>query len=568
MNNSTATTDLAYADKLWKAADTLRRQVDAAEYKHVVLGLLFLKYISDSFEARRDELRVELEAEGIGGEQLERLLESRDEYTAERVFWVPPEARWANLQNQATRPDIATLIDDAILAVERDNPNLKGKLPRDYARKGIAPEKMKGLIDLFADIGFKEDRARARDMLGRVYEYFLGKFAQAEGKLGGEFFTPRSIVRLLVEMLEPYEGRVYDPCCGSAGMFVQSDRFVEAHGGQKTDISIFGQESNPTTWRLAHMNLAIRGIEANLGLQPADSFLRNLHPDLKADYILANPPFNISDWSGRLLQDDVRWRYGTPPAGNANYAWIQHFIHHLAPPNGRGGGVVGFVMANGSLSSGSGGEGEIRQRIIEADLVDAIVALPPQLFLTTGIPACLWFLTRDKTGRNLRASDRARTGETLFIDARKLGTMQTRALRVLTGGDEGETLVADEQGDPNHDSDIGRIVYAFRKWRGEPAPVWWNEARHGEWVYRDIPGFCKAETIEGIRKQGSVLTPGRYVGAEALVDDGEPFTEKYPRLLADLKESFAEGERLAAVVRERLVRIESPGTDKVLGHGG
>ena len=556
MNNSTATTDLAYADKLWKAADTLRGQVDAAEYKHVVLGLLFLKYISDSFEARRDELRVELEAEGIGGEQLERLLESRDEYTAERVFWVPPEARWANLQNQATRPDIATLIDDAILAVERDNPNLKGKLPRDYARKGIAPEKMKGLIDLFADIGFKEDRARARDMLGRVYEYFLGKFAQAEGKLGGEFFTPRSIVRLLVEMLEPYEGRVYDPCCGSAGMFVQSDRFVEAHGGQKTDISIFGQESNPTTWRLAHMNLAIRGIEANLGLQPADSFLRNLHPDLKADYILANPPFNISDWSGRLLQDDVRWRYGTPPAGNANYAWIQHFIHHLAPPNGRGGGVAGFVMANGSLSSGSGGEGEIRQRIIEADLVDAIVALPPQLFLTTGIPACLWFLTRDKTGRDLRASDRARTGETLFIDARKLGTMQTRALRVLTGGDEGETLVADGQGDPNHDSDIGRIVYAFRQWRGEPAPAWWDEAKHGKWVYRDILGFCKAEMIEGIKRHGFVLTPGRYVGAEEQGDDGEPFAEKYPRLLAELEESFAEGEQLTGVIREYLARVQ------------
>ena len=333
-----ANADLDYADKLWKSADTLRGQVDAAEYKHVVLGLLFLKYISDSFEARRDELRGELEAEGIGGTQLERLLESRDEYTAERVFWVPPEARWANLQNQATRPDIATLIDDAILAVERDNPNLKGKLPRDYARRGIAPEKMKGLIDLIAGIGFKDERARARDMLGRVYEYFLGKFAQAEGKRGGEFFTPRSIVRLLVEMLEPYEGRVYDPCCGSAGMFVQSERFVEAHGGQKTNISIFGQESNPTTWRLAHMNLAIRGIEANLGLQAADSFLRNLHPDLKADYVLANPFFNDSDWSGHLLQDDVRWRYGTPPAGNANYAWIQHFIHHLAPPNGRGGG--------------------------------------------------------------------------------------------------------------------------------------------------------------------------------------------------------------------------------------
>ena len=551
-NDNAGASDLVYAGKLWKSADTLRGQIDAAEYKHVVLGLLFMKYISDSFEARRDELRGELEADGISGEQLERLLESRDEYTAERVFWVPPEARWANLQNQATRQDIATLIDDAILAVERDNPKLKGKLPRDYVRRGIAPEKMKGLIDLFAGIGFKDERARARDMLGRVYEYFLGKFAQAEGKRGGEFFTPRSIVRLLVEMLEPYEGRVYDPCCGSAGMFVQSERFVKAHGGQKTNISIFGQESNPTTWRLAHMNLAIRGIEANLGLQSADSFLRNLHPDLKADYILANPFFNDSDWSGELLQDDVRWRYGTPPNNNANYAWIQHFIHHLAPPNGRGGGVAGFVMANGSLSSVSGGEGEIRQRIVEADLVDAIVALPPQLFLTTGIPACLWFLTRDKTGRNLRASDRSRTGETLFIDARKLGTMETRALRVLTGGDDGEIALTDGLGDPNPDSNIGRIVYAFRQWRGEPAPAWWDEAEHGEWVYRDIPGFCKAETIDGIKKQGFVLTPGRYVGAEAPEDDGEPFREKYPRLLTELEKSLAEGERLAAVVRGKL----------------
>ena len=560
-NNNAIKTDLNYADKLWKAADALRGQIDAAEYKHVVLGLLFLKYISDSFETRRDELRDELEAEGIEGTQIERLLENRDEYTAERVFWVPPEARWTNLQNQATRPDIATLIDDAILAVERDNLNLKGKLPRDYARRGIAPEKMKALIDLFADIGFKDGHTRARDMLGRVYEFFLGKFAQAEGKLGGEFFTPRSIVRLLVEMLEPYEGRVYDPCCGSAGMFVQSERFVESHGGQKTDISIFGQESNPTTWRLAHMNLAIRGIEANLGLHPADSFLRNLHPDLKADYILANPPFNISDWSGRLLQDDVRWRYGTPPIGNANYAWIQHFVHHLAPPNGHGGGVAGFVMANGSLSSGSGGEGEIRQRIVEADLVDAIVALPPQLFLTTGIPACLWFLTRDKTGRNLRASNHDRTRKTLFIDARKLGTMETRALRVLTGGEDSETLLTDGLSDLKHDSDIGRIVYTFRQWRGEPAPTWWDEAEHGEWVYRDIPGFCKAETIESIEKQGFVLTPGRYVGAESQEDDGEPFPEKYPRLLAELEDSFAKMERLTAVVRERLTRVESTEVD-------
>ncbi|HET8899740.1 MAG TPA: class I SAM-dependent DNA methyltransferase [Rhodanobacteraceae bacterium] len=554
--SESSNTDLAYADTLWKSADTLRGQIDAAEYKHVVLGLLFLKYIADAFAARRDELKAELEADGITGAQLEALLESRDEYTAERVFWVPPEARWQNLQNQATRPDIATLIDDAILAVERDNPNLKGKLPRDYARRGIAPEKMKGLIDLIANIGFKGDRAKARDTLGRVYEYFLGKFAQAEGKLGGEFFTPRCIVRLLVEMLEPYDGRVYDPCCGSAGMFVQSERFVAAHGGQTTDISIFGQESNPTTWRLAHMNLAIRGIEANLGPQPADSFLRNLHPDLKADYILANPPFNISDWSAKLLEGDVRWRFGMPPAGNANYAWIQHFIHHLAPPNGHGGGVAGFVMANGSLSSGSGGEGEIRQKIVEADLVDCIVALPAQLFLTTGIPACLWFLTRDKTGRNLKHGGRDRKGETLFIDARKLGTMQTRTLRVLTGGDDGETRLADGLGDPKPDTDIGRIVYAYRKWRGEPAPEWWDEAEHGAWEYADVPGFCKATTIEGIGKQGFVLTPGRYVGAEEQEDDGEPFEEKYPRLVAELEGCFAQGERLMGVVRGHLSRVE------------
>lgn len=553
--SESSNTDLAYADTLWKAADALRGQIDAAEYKHVVLGLLFLKYISDSFEARKEELKAELEADGITGPQLEGLLENRDEYTAERVFWVPPEARWQNLQNQATRADIATLIDDAILAVERDNPNLKGKLPRDYARRGIAPEKIKGLIDLIANIGFKGDRAKARDTLGRVYEYFLGKFAQAEGKLGGEFFTPRCIVRLLVEMLEPYDGRVYDPCCGSAGMFVQSERFVAAHGGQTTDISIFGQESNPTTWRLAHMNLAIRGIEANLGPQPADSFLRNLHPDLKADYILANPPFNISDWSAKLLEGDVRWRFGMPPAGNANYAWIQHFIHHLAPPNGHGGGVAGFVMANGSLSSGSGGEGEIRQKIVEADLVDCIVALPAQLFLTTGIPACLWFLTRDKTGRNLKHGGRDRKGETLFLDARKLGTMQTRTLRVLTGGDGGETQLADGLGDPKPDTDIGRIVYAYRQWRGEPAPDWWSEAEHGAWAYADIPGFCKATTIEGIGKQGFVLTPGRYVGAEEQEDDGEPFEEKYPRLLAELEDCFAEGERLIGVARKQLREV-------------
>lgn len=420
MSNESAS-DLSCADTLWKAADALRGQVDAAKYKHVVLGLLVLKYISDSFQSRRDELETELKNDGIQGKQLDALLESRDEYTAERVFWVPPESRWPNLQNQATRPDIATLIDDAILAVERDNPNLKSKLPRDYARRGIEPIKIKGLIDLIAGIGFKGARDKARDTLGRVYEYFLGKFAAAEGKLGGEFYTPRSVVRVLVEMLEPYQGRIYDPACGSGGMFVQSEKFVEAHGGNRTDVSVFGQESNPTTWRLAHMNLAMHGIEANLGPQPADTFLKPQHPDLKADFILANPPFNVSDYSGQLLRGDKRFAFGDPPVGNANYAWIQHFIHHLAYPNGRGGGVAGFVMANGSLSSNTGGEGDVRRKIVEADLVDCIVAMPAQLFFTTGIPVCLWFLTRDKTGKNIRKGTPKRSGgrqgETLFIDA-------------------------------------------------------------------------------------------------------------------------------------------------------
>ncbi len=556
--NDASTADLNYSDKLWKAADALRGQVDAAEYKHVVLGLLFLKYISDSFEIRRENLRAELTKDGIKGKPLERLLESRDEYTAERVFWVPPEARWTNLQNQATRPDIATLIDDAILAVERDNANLKNKLPRGYAARGIDPLKMKSLIDLIAGIEFKGTRGEARDTLGRVYEYFLGKFAAAEGKLGGEFYTPRSIVRVLVEMLEPYEGRIYDPACGSGGMFVQSEKFVEAHGGNRTDVNIFGQESNPTTWRLAHMNLAMHSIEARLGDKHADTFLNDLHPDLKADYVLANPPFNVSDWSGQLLRGDKRWVFGDPPVGNANYAWIQHFIHHLAYPNGRGGGVAGFVMANGSLSSNTGGEGEIRRRIVEADLVDCIVALPAQLFFTTGIPVCLWFLTRDKSGRNIRRGTPhrkgGRAGETLFIDARKLGTMQTRVLRVLTGIEDAECVPGTS--DPLPDSDVGRIVYAYRRWRGEPAPDWWKKKEHGEWKFVAVPGFCKAASLEDVAKHGHVLTPGRYVGAEEQEGDGEPFAEKYPRLVAELEEHLAEGERLANIVRRRLQGIE------------
>lgn len=563
------TADFTYADTLWKTADSLRGQVDAAEYKHVVLGLLFLKYISDSFDSRRDDLRAELTNDGIKGEQLERLLESRDEYTAERVFWVPPEARWANLQNQATRPDIATLIDDAILAVERDNANLKGKLPRDYARRGIEPVKLKGLIDSIADIGFKSNYGRARDMLGRVYEYFLGKFAAAEGKLGGEFYTPRSVVRVLVEMLEPYQGRIYDPACGSGGMFVQSEKFVEAHGGQRTDVSIFGQESNPTTWRLAHMNLAIHGIEAKLGEQPADTFLRDQHPDLKADFILANPPFNVSDWSGQLLRGDKRWVYGDPPIGNANYAWIQHFIHHLAYPNGKGGGMAGFVMANGSLSSNTGGEGEIRRKIVEADLVDCIVALPAQLFFTTGIPVCLWFVTRDKTGRNIRRGTPnrpdGRVGETLFIDARKLGVKETRMQNRLTGDDPSECIggLSKELSDPLPDSDIGRIVYTYRRWRGEPAPDWWDEAKYGPWAFVPVPGFAAPASIEEIAKHSHVLTPGRYVGAEDVEGDETPFVEQFPAMLSELEQLITEGERLSGIVLDRLRSIQQRGVNDI-----
>jgi type I restriction enzyme M protein len=528
-------------ETLWQAADKLRGSVDAAEYKHVVLGLIFLKYISDAFQARRAALAEELKADGIEGAQAESLLEQRDEYAAEGVFWVPPEARWESIQAQGKAPNIGKLIDDAMVAIEHDNPKLKGKLPRDYARRGIAPQRLGGLIDLIGSMTIGSDEARAKDVLGRVYEYFLGKFAAAEGKLGGEFFTPRSVVRLLVAMIEPYEGRVYDPCCGSGGMFVQSEKFTDAHGGNQRDISIFGQESNPTTWRLAHMNLAIRGIEANLGEQPADSFVRDLHPDVKADYILANPPFNISDWSGELLREDVRWKYGVPPKGNANYAWIQHFIHHLAPPNGHGGGIAGFVMANGSLSSNSSGEGDIRTAIIEADRVDCIVAMPAQLFLTTGIPVCLWFISRDKTGRNIKHGGRDRRGETLFIDARQMGTLQTRVLRVLSG--------ADAEGDPPADSDIGRIVTTYHAWRGE----------EGAGEYADEAGFCKAAKLKEIEKHGHVLTPGRYVGAAAVADDGEPFEDKMQRLTGDLQAQFAESDALEARIKANL---------EGLGYGG
>jgi len=515
---------LGFEEKLWASADKLRGSIDAAEYKHVVLGLLFLKYIADAFQARREELEAlcadpksDYFTDG-DADWTNQTLEDRDEYASKNVFWVPPEARWKQLQAQAKRPDIAKLIDDGMYAIERDNPRLKNVLPRDYARRGIPAERLGELIDLISGIGLGDKESRAKDILGRVYEYFLGKFAAAEGKLGGEFYTPRCVVRLLVEMIEPFKGRVYDPCCGSGGMFVQAERFVEAHEGKATDISIYGQESNPTTWKLANMNLALRGIEAHLGEKHADTFHDDLHKDLKADFILANPPFNVSDWGGERRREDARWKYGTPPIGNANYAWIQHFIHHLAPN-----GIAGFVMANGSMASNSGGEGEIRRALVENDLVDCMIALPGQLFFTTGIPVCLWFVTRSKAGGTLGGKKlRDRRKQTLFIDARKLGSLVTRTLRDFS------------------DEEIARIADTYHAWRGEGG------------TYEDIAGFCKSATAKEIEGHGFVLTPGRYVGAEDVEDDGEPFEEKMARLTATLQEQFTESARLQQAIEANL----------------
>ncbi|RME25093.1 MAG: SAM-dependent DNA methyltransferase [Deltaproteobacteria bacterium] len=495
---------LGFEEKLWKMADKLRNNMDAAEYKHVVLGLIFLKFISDAFEARHAELLAEVDQ---GADP-----EDPDEYRADNIFWVPPEARWQRLMDNAPQPGIGKLVDDAMVAIERDNPTLKGVLPKTYARPALDKRRLGELINLVSTIPLGDAESRAQDILGRVYEYFLGQFASAEGKKGGQFYTPRCVVRLLVEMLAPYKGRVYDPCCGSGGMFVQSEAFVEAHGGRVGDISVYGQESNPTTWRLAKMNLAIRGIDANLGAEHADSFHRDLHKDLRADYILANPPFNMKDWGGERLRDDPRWRFGKPPVGNANFAWVQHFIHHLAPR-----GMAGFVLANGSMSSQQSGEGEIRRAIVEADLVDCMVALPGQLFYSTQIPVCLWFLTRDKNDGRFR--DRRR--ETLFIDARKLGALVDRTHRELT------------------DDDIGRIAGTYHAWRGD----------EGAGAYEDVPGFCKSAKTDEIAEHGFVLTPGRYVGAEELEEDDEPFEEKVARLVGELEAQFAEGRRLEGVIR-------------------
>jgi type I restriction enzyme M protein len=477
--------NLGFEAKLWQTADALRNNMDAAEYKHVVLGLIFLKYISDAFEAKHAELTAN-KSQGTDPED-------PDEYRAASIFWVPPEARWQYLKSMAPQPTIGQLVDDAMSAIERDNATLKGVLPKDYARPGLDKSRLGQLINLVSDIALGGPAERAKDTLGRVYEYFLARFASAEGKSGGQFYTPSSVVRVLVEMLAPYKGRVYDPCCGSGGMFVSSESFIEAHSGKVGDISIYGQESNYTTWRLAKMNLAIRGIDAQIA--HGDTFHADKHPDLKADWVLANPPFNDSDWRGDLLADDKRWGYGVPLAGNANYAWVQHFIHHLAPN-----GIAGFVLANGSMSSNQSGEGEIRKAIVEADLVDCMVALPGQLFYSTQIPVCLWFIARSK--KNGRFRDRR--GETLFIDARKLGSMVDRTHRELT------------------EADLARIAGTYHAWRGD------KDAGK----YADIAGFCKAVTLDDIRKHGHVLTPGRYVGAAATEGDGEPFEEKIRRLAA------------------------------------
>jgi type I restriction enzyme M protein len=501
--------NLGFEAKLWLAADKLRNNMDAAEYKHVVLGLIFLKYISDSFDEHHAKLIAGAgDYEGANPED-------KDEYLAANVFWVPKEARWAQLQANAKLPSIGKNVDDAMVALERDNPRLKGALNKNYGRADLDKHRLGELIDLIGSIQLADIASRSKDLLGRVFEYFLTQFASAEGKNGGQFYTPSCVVRLLVEMLAPYKGRIYDPACGSGGMFVQSEKFVESHGGQLGDISIYGQESNPTTRRLAIMNLALRGIEADFGPENADSFRRDLHPDLRADYVLANPPFNDSDWARR--DDDVRWQFGVPPKGNANFAWVQHFIHHLAPQ-----GMAGFVLANGSMSSNQSGEGEIRRAIVEADLVDCMVTLPGQLFYTTPIAVCLWFLSKDK--RSKRKIDRRK--HTLFIDAREMGTVEDRKYRVLSDGE------------------ISRIVSTYQAWCGN------NGAK-----FVEVPGFCASATTAQIAERGYKLTPGPFVGSAEIETDDTPFEEKMEALCKALKRQLKESEKLDFAVRASLKSV-------------
>ena len=506
-------TNLGFEAQLWAAADKLRGNMEPSDYKHVALGLIFLKYISDAFEAKRAELLKEELADA----------EDPEEYLAENVFWVPKDARWSYLQAKAKQPTIGKVVDDAMLAIEARNASLKGVLPKDYARPALNKVMLGELIDLVSGIGMAEEADRSRDILGRVYEYFLGGFAGAEGKRGGEFYTPRSVVRLLVEMLEPYKGRVYDPCCGSGGMFVESDKFVEEHGGRIGDIAIYGQESNYTTWRLAKMNLAVRGIDADIRWNNEGSFHKDELQDLKADYILANPPFNISDWGGDRLREDARWKFGAPPVGNANYAWLQHIHHHLAPN-----GIAGVVLANGSMSSGQSGEGEIRRAMIEGDVVDCMIALPGQLFYSTQIPACLWFLARNK---NPCQNWRDRRGKVLFIDARKLGHMVDRTRKEFSN------------------KDIAKIAGIYHAWRGQS----------GADAYEDVAGFCRAATLEKIREHNHVLTPGRYVGAAAAEADDVPFEDRFTELRETLAQQFIEAEKLTTLIQNKLKEVVADG---------
>jgi type I restriction enzyme M protein len=500
---------------LWATADKLRANMDAADYKHLVLGLIFVKYISDAFVARQTEIAQRLQdpndeyfyGDAPSSEELAAELENRDYYTAANVFWVPAAARWKTLSDAAPQPDIGKRIDDALSLIEADNPKLKGILDKRFARAQLPDGKLGELVNLISTIGFGNDPSKARDILGQVYEYFLGMFASAEGKRGGQFYTPASIVKTLVAVLSPSKGQIYDPCCGSSGMFVQSEKFIEDHGGKLGDVSIYGQEANPTTWRLAAMNLAIRGMDYNLGKEPADTFTRNQHPDLRADFCLANPPFNISDWWHASLEGDARWVYGTPPQGNANYAWLQHILHHLKPT-----GRAGIVLANGSMSSSQNSEGQIRAAMVDADVVEVMVALPGQLFFNTQIPACLWFLAKQKK----------RKGHVLFIDARKQATMISRVQSELT------------------DEVIERISQTVAAWRS------------GSSDYQDIAGFCRSVPLAEIAQHGHVLTPGRYVGAEEVEDDDEAFADKMQQLTAKLGEQMKKGAELDALIRQKL----------------
>ncbi|PBC38607.1 N-6 DNA methylase [Rhodococcus sp. ACS1] len=506
--------------RLWDAADALRGNQEPSEYKHVVLGLVFLKYISDRFEERRRAIEASLsdpKSDDFIPNEARRaqFIEDRDEYTSHNVFWVPADARWEAIQARAKLSSIGQDIDRAMDLIEKENPVIRGVLPRNYGREGLDKGRLGQLVDLIGSIGFTHtDDHGSDDVLGRVYEYFLGQFAGKEtGKDAGAFYTPRSVVRTLVEMLEPYHGRVYDPACGSGGMFVQSAEFVKAHGGKRTDISVYGQEFTDTTWKLAKMNLALRGIEADLGDRSADSFTQDLHPDMRADFVLANPPFNVSNWWDAKLADDPRWKYGTPPEGNANFAWVQHFVYHLSPN-----GTAGFVLANGSLSSKSSGEGDIRRKLVEDDLVDCIVAMPDRLFFNTGIPVSLWFVSKNRHGNG----HRKRAGEVLFIDARKLGTMATRRLRELS------------------DEDIAKITSTYHAWRNHDGG------------YDDVPGFAKAASLSEIKQHDFMLTPGRYVGAAEAEADDEPIDDKIARLTKDLFAEFERGRDLEELVRDRL----------------